>query len=119
MNYSPASLSALLAISTILSPLATPVQAQYDNSVRGVAEREIARMILQYLTAHPDAKDTLEGIAQWWLRRGWSETPGGGLERAVASLCAQGLILETRRRGLPPLSPRHSRGCRPSASITA
>src|SRR5438046_2393076 len=43
MNYSPASLSALLAISTILSPLATPVQAQYDNSVRGVAEREIAR----------------------------------------------------------------------------
>ena len=67
------------------------------------AEREIARMILQYLTAHPDAKDTLDGIAQWWLRRGRGETPGGGLERAVASLCAQGLILETRRRGLPPL----------------
>jgi hypothetical protein len=67
------------------------------------AEREIARMILQYLTAHPDAKDTLDGIAQWWLRRGWGETPGGGIERAVASLCAQGLILETRRRGLPPL----------------
>jgi len=73
------------------------------------AEREIARRILQYLAAHPDAKDSLEGIAQWWIERGRGETPGGGLERAVAALCAEGLILETRRPGLPPfyrLNPR-------------
>jgi hypothetical protein len=73
------------------------------------AERDLARMILQYLAAHPDAKDTLEGIAQWWIQRGQGDTPSGGIERAVAALCAEGLILETRRPGLPPfygLNPR-------------
>ena len=27
----------------------------------------LMRQILQYLTAHPDAKDTVEGILKWWL----------------------------------------------------
>lgn len=29
--------------------------------------REVAERILRYLRAHPEAKDTLEGIAEWWL----------------------------------------------------
>ncbi len=28
---------------------------------------EIAREILAYLSDHPDAQDTLDGIVQWWL----------------------------------------------------
>jgi hypothetical protein len=28
---------------------------------------EIASEILAYLAEHPDAQDTLNGIAQWWL----------------------------------------------------
>lgn len=28
---------------------------------------EIARRIMNYLRKHPDARDTLEGIAKWWL----------------------------------------------------
>jgi hypothetical protein len=27
----------------------------------------LMREILQYLTAHPDAKDTVDGILKWWL----------------------------------------------------
>ncbi len=27
----------------------------------------LMRQILQYLTAHPDAKDTVDGILKWWL----------------------------------------------------
>ena len=62
---------------------------------------EIARTILRYLEAYPEAKDTVEGIAQWWL---WRELPGqrlGEVERAVALLASKGLILETRREGVP------------------
>lgn len=28
---------------------------------------EVAERIRRYLRAHPEAKDTLEGIAEWWL----------------------------------------------------
>lgn len=28
----------------------------------------VAWLILGYLCSHPDAKDTTEGIGQWWLR---------------------------------------------------
>jgi hypothetical protein len=28
---------------------------------------EIARQIESYLTSHPNAADTIEGIAMWWL----------------------------------------------------
>jgi len=69
--------------------------------------RSIAREILCYLEKHPEAKDTVEGIAQWWLRREDSERSRRDVERAVALLCSQGLILETRRQGVPPYYQRN------------
>ena len=30
-------------------------------------QEEISRKILDYLTKHPNAGDTLEGITMWWL----------------------------------------------------
>ena len=66
------------------------------------AAQQIARGILRYLLPHPEAKDTLDGIAQWWL--GWErgEPARGDVERAVSLLLSQGFILETRRQGLQP-----------------
>lgn len=64
------------------------------------AERETARAILRYLVKHPEAKDTLEGIAQWWLGGGISRRVN--VERAVSLLLSRGLVLETRRKGLSP-----------------
>ena len=29
----------------------------------------VARQVVRYLDAHPDASDTVEGIARWWLAR--------------------------------------------------
>src|SRR5438132_14207439 len=71
------------------------------------ADREPARAILRYLETHPEAKDTVEGIAQWWLLHEWHEPLRVHVERAVSWLCSQGLILEIRRPGVPPYYQRH------------
>jgi len=65
-------------------------------------EIEIARAILRYLQGHPEAKDTLEGIAQWWLLREWTERRVAEVERAVSFLVSEELVLQTSRTGLPP-----------------
>jgi ADP-ribosylglycohydrolase len=65
-------------------------------------DTEIARAILRYLKEHPEAKDTLDGIAQWWLVREWTERRRMEIEGAVALLLSEQLILQTSRTGLPP-----------------
>ena len=69
---------------------------------------DIAHEILRYLEQYPEAKDTADGIAQWWLGREGSERSHRDVERAVSWLCSQGLILETRRKGVPPYYQRNS-----------
>jgi hypothetical protein len=71
------------------------------------ADWELARAILRYLEAHPGAKDTVEGIAQWWLLHEWHERLLVQVERAVSLLLSHDLILETRRPGVPPYYQRH------------
>ena len=65
-------------------------------------EQEIGRLILRYLQEHPDAKDTVEGIAQWWVLRELSAVRFAAVERAVALLLSEDFIVETRREGSPP-----------------
>jgi hypothetical protein len=65
-------------------------------------EEAMAATILRYLQSRPDAADSLEGIAQWWLLRAWSEYQLAAVERALALLLARGLVHETRRTGQPP-----------------
>jgi len=70
-------------------------------------DREIAKAILRYLVNNPEAKDTLEGIADWWLEGERGKRTK--VERAISFLVSQGLVLETRRKGLRPyyqLRPR-------------
>lgn len=71
------------------------------------ADRELARAVLRYLEAHPEAKDTVEGIAQWWLPHAWHERLLVHVEGAVSLLLSHDLILETRRPGAPPYYQRH------------
>jgi hypothetical protein len=73
------------------------------NDEPGVAPvADIAREILRYLDHNPEAKDTLDGIAQWWLRRKQDKPVLGDVEGAVSWLCSRGLLLETCRPGVPP-----------------
>lgn len=52
--------------------------------------------ILRYLTRHPEASDTLEGVAEWWVMR---ETIEHGVEetaRALDFLVSRDLLIEDR-----------------------
>jgi len=57
---------------------------------------EIAREILAYLAENPDAADTAEGIAGWWLPAGKASPPRASLESALAELTAAGWLSENR-----------------------
>jgi hypothetical protein len=42
-----------------------------SNNAMAVDRRaaQVARQVVRYLETHPDASDTIDGIARWWLAR--------------------------------------------------
>jgi hypothetical protein len=59
----------------------------------------VIREILRYLIDHPDAKDTIQGILQWWLPGGlviWEEED---VREALELLVAKGWL--TQRQTTP------------------
>ena len=52
----------------------------------------IANEIEEYLFQHPDAADTIDGIAKWWLTRQQYEHSYETVSMAVEYLLAQGKI---------------------------
>jgi hypothetical protein len=50
---------------------------------------KVAADIERYLRAHPDAADTLEGAARWWLQR---EPSREVMEQAMAMLVSQAIV---------------------------
>jgi DNA-binding MarR family transcriptional regulator len=61
-------------------------------------QREVCHYILAYLSDTPDAGDTLEGIAEWWLLTQRIKFEMRTVSAAVASLVAEGLIVERKGR---------------------
>jgi hypothetical protein len=55
-----------------------------DDRVRAVADE-----LVRYLRAHPDAADTVEGAARWWLRR---RPPAETLDQAMTLLLNQRIV---------------------------
>jgi hypothetical protein len=60
----------------------------------------IAKSILSYLLEHPDAQDTLAGIAEWWLPEEKTKTQLAIVKDALDQLVAQELVLERRSKDL-------------------
>jgi hypothetical protein len=56
------------------------------------AVRAIAAEIERYVTAHPGAADTAEGIQRWWLSGHLADEPQAVLTEALEWLIARGLI---------------------------
>ena len=50
--------------------------------------------ILAYLVEHPEARDTLEGILEWWLLERKIKRQKDQVKKALTELVARGLILE-------------------------
>jgi|SRR6185503_4551373 len=59
-------------------------------------EREVCHYILAYLADNPDAGDTFEGIMDWWLLTQSIKFETRTVSKAVASLVAEGLIVEQK-----------------------
>lgn len=62
----------------------------------------IAREILSYLSSRPSARDSLDGIVQWWLRERKSEQHTTLLKEVLADLVTQGLIAKDKAEGQTP-----------------
>lgn len=65
-----------------------------------VSRSHIARAILDYLLEHPDAQDTLAGIAEWWLPEEQMKTRLAIVKDALDQLVANALVLERRGKDL-------------------
>jgi len=57
---------------------------------------EIANEILTYLTDHPNAADTLDGIAKWWLLDRAVQFQLDQFKQALEELVAKELVTEQK-----------------------
>lgn len=55
-------------------------------------DRQIARDILAYLSAHTRAQDTFDGIVEWWLLEQKIKRETRQVQKVLDELVAQGLI---------------------------
>ena len=65
----------------------------------GVAHTDVAWFILGYLSCCPDAKDTVEGIQQWWLGSLQAGIDAKTVRGALEQLVKAGWLFSSERRG--------------------
>ncbi len=63
------------------------------------ARQKLIEEILHYLTEHPDAKDTLEGILKWWTPKSQAEIDGKAIQEVLDFLVSKGWL--TKREIFP------------------
>ena len=55
-------------------------------------ERTLGELVLGYLDEHPQAMETLDGIAEWWIERRRIRVNVEALARALTHLTATGAL---------------------------
>jgi hypothetical protein len=68
----------------------------------------MARLILSYLEEHPQASDTLEGIAEWWIMRQQIRVEIECLKKVLQDLAERGLLIASGEQD----NPRYRLGTR-------
>jgi len=56
---------------------------------------DLVNALVQYLTEHPQASDTLEGIAEWWIMRQQVKFDIDTLSTVLRELTEIGFLVET------------------------
>ena len=69
-----------------------------SRTVFSFRHKDIALKVLCYLNAHPDARDTIEGIAAWWLLEQRILEEKGKVMETLQELVDQGVLVVHRRR---------------------
>lgn len=75
--------------------------ANYPTDVNCSAktnDRSLADDVIRYLSEHPEAQDTVEGIVQWWLLEQRIRDSMADVTAALEEVMAQNLVLS--RRGM-------------------
>ena len=54
--------------------------------------RQLSSHILRYLLKHPEARDSIEGIAEWWVLLQRIEDEVDDVKRALDLLITEGLV---------------------------
>ncbi|MCI0539578.1 MAG: hypothetical protein L0Z50_30580 [Verrucomicrobiales bacterium] len=74
------------------------IKAQSSKRSEPISLRPFARDILAYLSEHPGAQDTLEGIVEWWLLERRIQRVTREVKTTLDDLVARALV--TARHGL-------------------
>jgi hypothetical protein len=61
--------------------------------MHGETRSQVARAIMDYFCKHPDAQDTLSGIAEWWLADEKVKTRTATIKEELDKLIAEGFVL--------------------------
>jgi DNA-binding transcriptional ArsR family regulator len=69
----------------------------YQGSDTRRKEAQLAEAILQYLAEHPDAQDTAEGIASFWVMRQKVKEEVNDVLKVLRQLTKSGQVEEVRR----------------------
>ena len=77
-----------------LAPGAHYLQPPRHSQGRLPEEDELARCVLNYLAEHPQATDTIDGIAEWWVMREQVRKDVELLQRVLRRLTQQGFLEE-------------------------
>ena len=62
------------------------------------ASNPLMQDILRYLIAHPQAKDTLEGIIAWWCPKSRIECGKAEVQEVLDQLVSRGWLMERESR---------------------
>ncbi len=75
--------------------LADPMPAKDDTDPEDPAVVALADEVMGYLRAHPDAADTMEHIARWWILQQRIEAGLAATQKALDYLERQGALEKT------------------------
>jgi len=72
------------------------------------SESDLYRAVVAYVEENPEAMDTLEGIAEWWVARAQARTSVGDVTRVVRRLVDDGWLEEVGSFERPRFRRRRS-----------